>query len=390
MASSGRKDKSHKNSFASSSAYEKPSAPANYTPDALPEYNWKADKQPMELPDFGTHIAVSKAMAPAYVALMADIIIAAGYAQPVKKSELVKSMMEATGYKRDENGVETFNKNEFQLGGVGFRWRVKKESTCEGKVVAAMKEGKIKDKQDIGDYLACKLIGETIDDVVRLRNAARLVQHRMTSRRCEYSYPSKQGFRSHKSHHEVDDVVSVKSIPPAYRDAVEELYPSQDGMVKLAVKGELMIIDRASENIEQFTHSLKNAELSLESASHDFAKVSSVTTAYFIPDVDSEGRKKKPHGAGLPDRMSKLATELAEWRTYFNDVNAYQNGLDALTLPGEERGRPEEPSQANSRTKSIVLNNRFIPQELESAIVGMLGSAYTARVKGMTAEHVLH
>jgi hypothetical protein len=389
MATSGKKGYG-KGSFGNAASYVKMDAPAGYIPDALPEYNWKGDKQPMVLPDFGSHIAVAKAMAPAFIELHADILIAAGYAPASKKADIIKGMTAATGYEVDDHGRETTTKKEFHLDGVSFRWRVKKESACDIKVVAAMKEGKTKDRQDVGDYIGCKLIGATIEDVVRLRNAARLVEHRMTSRKCEYSHPSAEGFRSHKSHHLVEATVSTKDIPAAYRDDILALYPAnEDGTIKLSTKGELMIRDRAGEDIEQFTHSLKMAELSLEDASHIFAKVAK-PLAEAVSERTDKREARKGTGQGMPARMTKFAEEIRQWREYFNDFCADRAGLDALALPGRERGTPTPPDHPHMRVKAIILNNRSgIPEILAAPVAEFLGHT-SARGREAGMEHRYH
>jgi hypothetical protein len=156
-------------------------------------------------------------------------------------------------------------------------------------------------------------------------------------------------------------------------------------MVALSTKGELMIRDRAGEDIEQFTHSLKMAELSLEDASHIFAKVAKP----FFEAVDKrEG--KKAQGQGMPARMTKFAEEIKQWRAYFNDFCADRTGLDILALPGKERGEPTPPDQPHTRVKAIILNNRSgIPEILAGPVAELLGHT-TARGREVALENRYH
>ncbi len=376
---SGKKPNARKTFFQVSTNFLKPEPPEGYQHDELPEYNWKADRQPLQLADFSSHIDVNKALVPAYLSLMADIVIAAGYAPPAEKTAIVRGMMQATGYETDERGIQTNQKKEFKLPGVSFFWRIKTLESCAGKVLNSMKEGKAKDQNSTGDYFGCKLIGDTIDDIVRLRNAARLIEHGMTSRRCEYSHPSTEGFRSHKSHHLVSAEVKLEDLPKESRDMIAAAAPpgNKTGHVQLFSKGELMIMDRPSEQVEAFTHSLKNAERALDIASHEFAKA-----------VDG-GLAHHRANNSLSTRMSRWSDEIKSVRIFCNDAAAWSQGLDALTAPGKERGIPQPPQDISPRTRSNILNIRSgIPDSLEPYIADLLGPRRLAHVKD--GRHLQH
>lgn len=350
------------------------SPPQGYVPDTKADHNWDADFQPLEgLPDFAAHIAVNKALVPAYLNLMADIVIAAGYAPESAKSDIVRGMTSATGYERDKNGHLTANRHEYRLPGLSFRWRLKSEESCHGKALDSMKAGRYKDRLSIGDYFAAKLIGDTVTDIVRLRQAVLMTEHRMTSRKCEYSFPSTEGFRCHKSHHEVEDNVPLEHLPYEQQEIVAVLCSPDGKNALLRAKGELMISDRPSENIEAFTHALKNAERGLEKASHAFA------SAFLEASCN------------MPVRMTGWSSQLREVRKFFNDSMAFVNGLDALTAPGQERGMPEVPRGLVTRTKRILLNSQVaIPEELMIPARMLLGAAVTRRVQVADSDRIFH
>jgi hypothetical protein len=373
MGISVRRPMRHKDFFSQAALYLKPQPPEGYIPDEKPSYNWEDDKQPLKLSDSYGYVAIHKLVVPAWISQMADIAIKAGYARPDQKTELIRGMTEATGMDADGQ------KKEFKLGDISFRYRVKSTEAVDGKITESLKTPKPKTFADIGDYIAAKWVGKTLTDVVRLREASRMEGAGMTSCKCEYSHPSDEGFRSHKSHHEAKMLVNLRKIPTAYHKDVVSQSSVKDGMVPLTVRGELMITDRSSENIEAYTHSLKNAERELAGASKlftaDFSKAS------------GEGRpSKKDDSSNVLSRLSAIALEIKELRTFCNDSVHFAQESDALTYQGRERGLPEPPNAIRSRVKSISLNSRAgIPEELKAALGPLLGTS-VMRTKGSQFE----
>lgn len=391
--------------------------PAGYTPDAEASYNWH-ERQSMKLPDFQSYIDVARYSVPAYLNLLADVLVTAGYASEEDRPDLLSKLARATG--KAEDGIPSDlsaigEKVALRLNGVNVYWRLKRAESCNGKVIDSMAEGKTKEPDNIGDYFGARLVGDTIDDIVKLRNAVR--QHSMTSRKCEYSHPSSEGFRSHKSHHEVSHTISLAKLidshmayvlesmgPPTGKTAEERQRSQQeifalaeeanaeflsklpiaafDGQeVTLTSKGELFIMDEPGHRIESFTHSLKNITRNMAEACASMGlafKVSSTGS-----DEVSDGLSRQI--SSWSTRINGWASELNMVRTYINDWSARQMGLDALTAPGKERGIPKVPVKISDRVKSsIVHSSTDIPLELVEPVSHVVGRKRAA-ASGLTA-----
>lgn len=410
------KDNMGRKAFKAAS-YVKSQAPAGYIPDAMPSHNWAEDRQSMKLPDFQSNIDVARYSVPAYLDLLADVLVTAGYARDEDRPQLLQKLARATGQVKDGIPLDMSSIGEkvaLRLDGVTVYWRIKSLESCAKKVTDSMAEGKHKDPNNMGDYFGARLVGDTIDDIVRLRDAVR--QHSMTSCKCEYSHPSTEGFRSHKSHHEVSQTIPLAKLidshmayvlesmgPPTGRTA-EERQRSQeeifalaqeasaeflsklpieafDGQqVTLASKGELVIVDEPSHRIESYTHGLKNIKRELVEASATLDKTFQAASSSLPADVAKQA-------FSWSTRMDGWAQQLDLVRTFLNDWTSYQMGLDALAAPGKERGMPKTPDGISDRVRANMCHK--IPQELVPAVSLLVGRkrADAAMAKGASAHY---
>ncbi len=156
---------------------------------ALPaEWNWKADSQPEKLPNGKNYITLAKKITDAALLRACETLYRAGY---IEENEIRSTLSRLK--KLDA-------KEQLYLNGVSVKWRIKDLDSVDAKI---LKDGKTPD--DVGDYFGLKFIGSTVNDIQRLRTAV-LDDAKMTSRKCEFTYPSDRGYRSHKSHHVVNTI----------------------------------------------------------------------------------------------------------------------------------------------------------------------------------------
>lgn len=148
---------------------------------------WKKDSQPERLTTPQQYIDLAQNLTQPSLAFAADILISAGYICASKKDEAVEALRSLK------------SKKSFDLDGVSVQWRIKSERSAEDKI-----RKDVKKPDQIGDYFGIKFVGKTVSDIVRLRDAV-VAADNLTSKKCEFTYPSERGYRSHKSHHIVDD-----------------------------------------------------------------------------------------------------------------------------------------------------------------------------------------
>ena len=148
---------------------------------------WKKDSQPERLTTPRQYIDLAQNLTHPSLAFAADILIHAGYVAAGKRDETIAAL------------AALESKKSFDLDGVSVQWRVKSEKSAEDKIRKDRKS-----PNQIGDYFGIKFVGKTVGDIVRLRDAV-VAADNLTSKKCEFTYPSERGYRSHKSHHIVDD-----------------------------------------------------------------------------------------------------------------------------------------------------------------------------------------
>lgn len=229
-------------------------------------WNWELDSQPERYENPEDYIELAKQLTPASHSFAASILAEAGYIKPEDQAKTVSALGQLG---HDET---------LHLGGVSIKWRVKSENSISDKI---LKDNKRSD--DIGDYFGVKFIAHDVGDVVRLRDAI-LNSGNISSRKCEFTYPSDRGYRSHKSHHQVH----------------------QDGR---SLSVEAIITHADFEISDQLTHTLINMERNVLRRQFD---------------------TKDPK---LCKRFASCAEGLKETRTRINHETAQDAGLNVLCAP---------------------------------------------------------
>ena len=284
------------------------------------EARWDSDEQPMLLPGVADHLAVSRTLKPQFMELVADIVVKAGYCPEEDRAELVAALMAQP------------ERTRTHIGDLGFTWRLKTEA-C-----ATQKLGDHKVNQNpgrIGDYFAVKFVPTTVEGVVSLRQAA--LDSSMTSRKCEFSKPSDEGYRSHKSHHVVTNGTASQTF-------------------------EVLISHADMEAVNDLTHKLKDVERSMADATLALSK------AFTIPD---RSRNK------LSARMSGVGGDVNALRTAINNAVAFETGIDDLALPEFQRGQPDMSALKLGRatTRRVLSNMSDIHVGQLQGIIGQLTMA---------------
>ena len=229
-------------------------------------WNWALDSQPERHENPEEYIQLAKDLAPASLRFAASILASAGYIKTTDQDKIADSL------------AQLKPKQSLDFGGVSIMWRIKSENSVSDKI---LKDTKSPD--DIGDYLGIKFVAHDVGDVIRLRDAI-LDSSNISSRKCEFTYPSDRGYRSHKSHHQVQE----------------------DGR-KLSI--EAIITHADFETSDKLTHDLINLE-----------------------------RKVLRRQLNNPDpklcmRFASCAAGLKETRTRINHDTAQEAGLNILCAP---------------------------------------------------------
>lgn len=231
-------------------------------------YNWKEDSQPERHPDAETYIALAKDLTEPSLQFAVDVLSRAGYIEPGQENTILERLT-------------TLNRGErLVLDGVSICWRVKGMQACADKIL----KDSDKSPDDIGDYFGIKFVADDVDDVVRLRTAI-VESENMSSRKCEFTLPSQEGFRSHKSHHMVSDGVNRLSI-------------------------EAMVTHSAFEASDKLTHTLMEYERNI--LHKQFGAAANKRLAY-----------------ELTSSVERLRSE----RTWLNHLSAAAAGLNDLCAP---------------------------------------------------------
>ena len=269
--------------------------------DIPPVHNWRNDAQPMQLANVQQYIDVAQTLKPQSMELVASLLIKAGFAKPSDHDALIDRLMSLP------------EKTNLQLDGIAVSWRLKTPVSATDKL---MDSSVNQDPAQIGDYFGVKLIPDTISGIVNIREA--VLETSMTSRKCEFSVPSDEGYRSHKSHHLVEAGV-------------------------LSHKMEVLVSHADMEAINDLTHKLKEVERSMAGASL------AVAGAFVLSD-------KTRHS--LSTRMSRVGIDTNAIRTAINDMVAFETGIDDLALSEHRRGRPDCSSLrvTNAATKRVLGN----------------------------------
>lgn len=150
------------------------------------DWQWKADRQPEDLATTKDYIDLAHKMVEPALDFAMGLLAGTHCVEDKTRDKILKKLT-------DQSCLDKLYAN-----GVAVKWRVKTVSSAEDKLFQDKKT-----PDDIGDYLGIKLIAKTVEDVKKLREAI-LCSPNITSRKCEFSYPSKEGYRSHKSHHRIE------------------------------------------------------------------------------------------------------------------------------------------------------------------------------------------
>ncbi len=253
-------------------------------------WNWALDSQPERHENPEEYIKLAHELAPASHRFAASVLAIAGYIKPENIDKTADSISKLKA------------KQSLDLGGVSVLWRVKSEMSITDKI---LKDNKRSD--DIGDYFGLKFVAHDVEDVVRLRDAM-LNSGNISSRKCEFTYPSERGYRSHKSHHQIEDHGRRLSI-------------------------EAIITHADFEASDKLTHDLINTERSV---------------------LRRQFEVKDPK---LCKRFASCAEGLKEMRTRINHETAQEAGLNVLCAP--DAVTTVQPHSIDNWARKIV--NHLIP-----------------------------
>ncbi len=265
------------------------------------EKRWDNDEQAMLFGGVQDYLKVSQKLKPQFMGVVADIVVKAGYCPPGERERLVKAL------------IDQPERTRTLIGDLGFTWRMKTAECATQK----LSDHKVNQRPErIGDYFAVKFVPNTVEGVVRLRQAA--LETSLTSRKCEFSKPSDEGYRSHKSHHQATNGVETQTF-------------------------EVLISHADMEAVNDLTHKLKDVERSMVGATLALAQ------AFMLPD---RTRSK------LSTRMSDVGSNVNAVRTAINNAIAFETGIDDLALPEFQRGQPDISALKlrNPATRRVLSN----------------------------------
>lgn len=231
-------------------------------------YNWKEDSQPQRFSKPSDYVELAESLKDRSLGFAVDILKSAGYigsaAQEAETLEKLKKLKPGKMLKLD---------------GVSVCWRIKSEKSAAHKILVDNKTA-----DDIGDYFGMKFVAQDVGDVVRLRDAITAAPN-MSSRKCEFTVPSAEGYRSHKSHHVIEGDAGKLSV-------------------------EAMITHADFEAMNKLTHNLIDTERKLFSKQGEIAD------------------KRLSH------QFAACAARLKEERTFINHATAAAAGLNDLCADG--------------------------------------------------------